>query len=165
MSYNIAYHVRPRYTPGSPAQVVRTTAVWVARAEAEAYHEAKTLPMNPQHEKACLQGTAWIVWTSWEAHGLYHRKCLITDCTESFEMAAGVVILEPPKPLPVEVPIRIAGRDLTNEQRLTVRVALNSFLLELKNDLVITGDLQEQLIYRGYQNSIVEIFKIMREVR
>lgn len=93
---NIAYHIRPRYTPGSPAMINRVQAVRLAREEAKAYLEALSRKGNPDYNKAIVQGSSWIVWTSWEARGYYHRKCLITGETWMIKISKNDGIPDPP---------------------------------------------------------------------
>lgn len=93
---NIAYHIRPRYTPGSPAMIDRVAAVRLAQEEAQAYQEALSWSGNPDYNKAVVQGSSWIVWISWEARGNYHRKCLITGETWKIKLNPTGGIPDPP---------------------------------------------------------------------
>lgn len=74
------YQVRPRYTPGSPAQVDRETAVRVAIEEARAYEQTLTGVYGAEEvERARREGLDGIAEAYVEGKGGFHVHDLITD--------------------------------------------------------------------------------------
>lgn len=80
MSKKIYYQVRPRYTPGSPAQVDRETALRVAVEEARAYERTLTGVFGAEEtERARREGLGGIAESFSEAKSGFHVHDLITD--------------------------------------------------------------------------------------
>jgi len=78
--HNAHYHVAPRYTPSSSAQVDRATAEHIAKEEAKAYFAAiKGEGGREEQLKAESMGRYGIVEARWERNGRMHYHDLITD--------------------------------------------------------------------------------------
>lgn len=78
----VYYHVAPRYTPGSPAQVDKLLALRVAHEEMEFYAFAMSGVLGPDRKKVAEErGLAEIVWSTMETRGQMYYEDLITGKT------------------------------------------------------------------------------------
>jgi hypothetical protein len=87
------YHVAPRYTAGSPAQVSREIAERVILQEQDGYQRALEGVYGAEdQQKAETLGLTGIVYTTTEIRNRWIRHDLLTDVTTTQRIKDGVIV-------------------------------------------------------------------------